>query len=130
MPLIVRMGASFSCRCLFSVCGGLSLRRVYSILPGWNRGGMAAHRSHSVLIHSETAAPFPAARPAAGQRGGTICREANRKYSGRRRIPPHRPEEYSCRRRSCSTHVPVCASGGTADNSSPVSDCGLKTPLS
>ena len=55
---------------------------------------------------------------------GTICREANRKYSGRRHIPPRRPEEYSCRRRSCSTRVPVYAFGGTADNSSPESDCG------
>ena len=111
------MGTSFSCRWLFSVCGGLSLRRVYCISPGWNRGGMIVRRPRSVLIPPETAAPFPAIRPAAGQLGGTICREANKKYSGRRHIPPHRPEEYSFRYRSCNIYVLTYASGGTADNS-------------
>lgn len=122
--LIVRIGAAFSCRWLFSVRGGFSLHRAYSISPGWNREGMIGRRPRSVLIPPGTATPFPMACPAAGQRSGTICREANRKYSGRRHIPPRRPEEYSCRRRSCSTHVPVYAFGGTADNSSPESDCG------
>jgi hypothetical protein len=122
--LIVRIGDAFSCRWLFSVCGGLSLHRAYSILPGWNREGMISHRTRSVLIPPGTAAPFPAVRPAAGQRSGTIYREANRRYSGRRHIPPHRPEEYSFCYRSCSTRVPVYASGGTADNSSPESDYG------
>ena len=122
--LIVRIGAAFSCRWLFSVRGGFSLHRAYSISPGWNREGMIGRRPRSVLIPPGTATPFPMACPAAGQRSGTICREANRKYSGRRHIPPRRPEEYSCRRRSCSTRVPVYASGGTADNSSPESDCG------
>lgn len=124
MLLIVRIGAAFSCRWLFSVRGGFSLHRAYSISPGWNREGMIGRRPRSVLIPPETAVPFPMACPAAGQRSGTICREANRKYSGHRHIPPRRPEEYSFRYRSCSTRVPVYASGGTADNSSPESDCG------
>lgn len=85
---------------------------------------MIGRRPRSVLIPPETAAPFPMACPAAGQRSGTICREANRKYSGRRHIPPRRPEEYSFRYHSCSTRVPVYAFGGTADNSSPEYDCG------
>lgn len=85
---------------------------------------MIGRRPRSVLIPPETAAPFPMACPAAGQRSGTICREANRKYSGRRHISPRRPEEYSFRYRSCSTRVPVYAFGGTADNSSPEYDCG------
>lgn len=122
--LIVRIGAAFSCRWLFSVRGGFSLHRAYSISPGWNREGMIGRRPRSVLIPPGTATPFPMACPAAGQRSGTICREANRKYSGRRHIPPRRPEKYSFRYRSCSTRVPVYASGGTADNSSPESDCG------
>lgn len=122
--LIVRIGAAFSCRWLFSVRGGFSLHRAYSISPGWNREGMIGRRPRSVLIPPGTATPFPMACPAAGQRSGTICREANRKYSGRRHISPRRPEEYSFRYRSCSTRVPVYASGGTADNSSPESDCG------
>lgn len=122
--LIVRIGAAFSCRWLFSVRGGFSLHRAYSISPGWNREGMLGRRPRSVLIPPGTATPFPMACPAAGQRSGTICREANRKYSGRRHIPPRRPEEYSFRYRSCSTRVPVYASVGTADNSSPESDCG------
>ena len=46
---------------------------------------------------------------------GTPYHEA--KYSGRRHIPPRHPEEHSCRCRSCSTHAPAYASGGTADNS-------------
>lgn len=122
--LIVRIGAAFSCRWLFSVRGGFSLHRAYSISPGWNREGMIGRRPRSVLIPPGTATPFPMACPATGQRSGTICREANRRYSGRRHIPPHRPEEYSFCYRSCSTRVPVYASGGTADNSSPESDCG------
>ena len=122
--LIVRIGAAFSCRWLFSVRGGFSLHRAYSISPGWNREGMIGRRPRSVLIPSGTATPFPMACPAAGQRSGTIYREANRRYSGRRHISPRRPEEYSFRYRSCSTRVPVYASGGTADNSSPESDCG------
>ena len=122
--LIVRIGDAFSCRWLFSVRGGFSLHRAYSISPGWNREGMIGRRPRSVLIPPGTATPFPMACPAAGQRSGTICREANRKYSGRRHISPRRPEEYSFRYRSCSTRVPVYASGGTADNSSPESDCG------
>ena len=73
---------------------------------------MIGRRPRSVLIPPETAVPFPMACPAAGQRSGTICREANRKYSGRRHIPPRRPEEYSFRYHSCSTRVPVYASGG------------------
>lgn len=85
---------------------------------------MIGRRPRSVLIPPGTAAPFPAVRPAAGQRSGTICREANRKYSGRRHIPPRCPEEYSFRYRSCSTRVPVYASGGTADNLLLESDCG------
>ena len=122
--LIVRIGAAFSCRWLFSVRGGFSLHRAYSISPGWNREGMIGRRPRSVLIPPGTATPFPMACPAAGQRSGTICREANRKYSGRRHIPPRRPEEYSFRYHSCSTRVPVYAFGGTADNSSPEYDCG------
>lgn len=117
LSLIVRMAPSFSCRWLFSVYGEPSSHRAYSILPGWNRGGMAGRRLHSVLTRPGTVATFPKARPAAGQRSGTIYREANRKYSGHRYIPPHHPEEYSCRHRSCSTHAPTYASGGTADNS-------------
>ena len=108
MLLIVRIGAAFSCRWLFSACGGLSLHRAYSISPGWNQGGMIGRRPRSVLIPPETAAPFPMACP----------------YSGRRHIPPRRPEEYSFRYHSCSTRVPVYAFGGTADNSSPEYDCG------
>lgn len=115
--LIVRIVPAFSCRWLFSACGAPSSRRAYNILPGWNRGGMAGRRPRSVLIPLETAAPFPAVRPAAGQRSGTIYREANRKYFGRRHIPSRHPEECSCRHRSCSTHAPAYASGGIADNS-------------
>ena len=54
-------------------------RQAYSISPGWNREGMIGRRPRSVLIPPGTATPFPMACPAAGQRSGTICREANRK---------------------------------------------------
>lgn len=39
----------------------------------------------------------------------------SRKWTGRRRIPPHRPARYSCRRHSYSTHAPasaLCDTGG------------------
>lgn len=115
--LIVRIVPVFSCRWLFSVCGEPSLHRAYSILHGWSRAGMTCRRLHSALIRPGTAVLFPTTRPAGGRLYGTIYREVNRKYSGRRHIPPHHPGEYSCRHRSCSIHAPAYASGGTADNS-------------
>ena len=69
------------------------------------------------LTRLGTTAPFPMARPTEEQHSETIYRVANRKYSAHRRIPPHRPKEYSCRRHSYSIHVPAYASGDTADNS-------------
>lgn len=74
--LIVRIVPVFSCRWLFSVCGAPSSRKTYSILPGWNRGGMAGRRPRSVLILPGTAAPFPKACPKAGQRSGTSSSQA------------------------------------------------------
>lgn len=115
--LIVRTGAAFSCRCLFSAGGEPSLHRAYSIWPGWNRGGTAVRRSRSVLIRPWTIMPFPMACLTAEQHDETICRAANRKHFERRHIPLHRPVQYSCRRHSCSIQVPAYASVGTADSS-------------
>jgi hypothetical protein len=74
--LIVRIGPAFSCRWLFSVCGEPLPHRAYSILPGWNRGGMACRRLRSVLIRPGTATLFPKACPKAGQRSGTSSSQA------------------------------------------------------
>ena len=115
--LIVRIDATFSGHCLFSVCGEPLPHRACSIWPGWNREETAVRRPHSVSLCPEIGAPFPTACPAAGQHNGTIYREANRIYSGHRRIPARRPTRYSCRCHSCSTHAPASPSGGIADNS-------------
>ena len=116
-PLIVRIDAAFSGHCLFSVCGGLSPHRACSIWPGWSRGETAACKLRSVSIRPEIGARFPTACPVARQRGGTICREANRIYSEHRHIPPRHPMRYSYRYHSCSTHAPASASVGIVDNS-------------
>lgn len=105
--LIVHTRAFFFFRFLFSACGEFLKHRAYSILPGWNREGMAARRHHSVSCWPDTAVPFPAACPMEGRQYGTICRSANRKYSGHRRILPHYPVRYSSRCHSCSIHAPA-----------------------
>ena len=105
--LIVRIGDAFSCRWLFSVCGGLSLHRAYSILPGWNREERIVRRQRTVYVLSDEAKQSPEVHPKAGQRHGTSCTAESRKCFARKRILLHRQGKGSSRSHSCSTDGPA-----------------------
>ena len=116
--LIVRIGAAFSCRWLFSVRGGFSLHRAYSISPGWNREGMAGRRQYTAFAPFDEVKQPPTIHPKAGQQNGTTCTAGSRKCFVRTRILLHRQRQGSSRSHSCSTDGPVFLLCGIGSRSS------------
>ena len=91
-----------SCRWRSSAAYVPLRRTLGSIWPGLN-GGRKPPRTRRTASHWRCGiSPLPTPCPVAAPPSETTCSRRNRKASGGRHIPPHRPAISSCRHRSYS----------------------------